>query len=182
MILFEDYPPYYLAYARRLHRWVRGDWQLLPWLLPRVPHAGEGKIPNELSVLDRWKILDNLRRSLLAPALLALLIAGWWWLPGSALVWTLAALAMSATPLVTSGVTALAQRLRGTSLRVAAPSLWSETCRWLLSLVFLPYETLLMLDAIASTLIRLLVTHKRLLQWTTAAHTIPLFSQERSWR
>ncbi len=185
VILFEDYPPYYLAYARRLHRWVRGDWQLLPWLLPRVSHAGEGKIPNELSVLDRWKILDNLRRSLLAPALLALLMAGWWWLPGSALVWTLAALAMSSTPFFTSGVTALAQRLRGTSLRVAAPSLWSEACRCLLSLTFLLCETLFVLDAIASTLVRLLVTHRRLLQWTTAAHTVPFFSQGKlmlNWR
>lgn len=186
VVLYEDYPPGYLAYAHRLHRWVRGDWQLLPWLCPRVPHAGEGKIPNELQVIDRWKILDNLRRSLRTPALLALLIAGWLWLPGSPLVWTLAGLVTSAVPLITSVFTGVTRGLQRPPLSGAASALRVEAARWLLELAFLPYEAVIMVDAIGTTLVRLTISHKRLLQWTTAAHTIRLFGQERkvalTWR
>ena len=177
--LFEDYPPSYLTYARRLHRWARGDWQLLPWLLPKVPHAGEGKIANDLSTLDRWKILDNLRRSLLVPALLALLIAGWLGLPGSAFVWTLATLTTSAMPLIVDIGIGTAQRLGRGSMGSGMRSLLPQIARWLLRLAFLPYETLLIVDAIASTIVRLTITRKRLLQWTTAEHSIRLFSKKR---
>jgi len=178
VILYEDYPSRYLAYTRRLHRWVRGDWQLLPWLLSRVPRADGRKMPNDLSALDRWKILDNLRRSLLAPALLAFLIAGWLWLPGSALVWTLAVMLALAVMVFAGLVTVLIHRLRGALLAWTTYSVWTDALRWLLALVFLPYETLIVLDAIACTLVRLTITRKRLLQWTTAAHTIRLFSKE----
>ena len=178
VVLFESYPPGYLTYAHRLHRWVRGDWQLVPWLLPRVPHAGAGTMPNDLSAVDRWKIVDNLRRSVRVPALLALLIAGWLWLPGSALAWTLVALATSAAPLVTGIATGLAQRLQDPRLGGTGPALRVELARWALALVFLPYEALLMVDAIGTTLVRLTISHKRLLQWTTAAHTIRLFGRE----
>ncbi|MFQ6100929.1 MAG: GH36-type glycosyl hydrolase domain-containing protein [Anaerolineae bacterium] len=178
VILYEDYPSHYLAYTHRLHRWVRGDWQLLPWLLPRVPRADGGRMPNDLSVLDRWKILDNLRRSLLTPALLTLLIAG---LPGSALVWTLVGLLALAMPVFTGAATVLIQGLRRASLAAAAQSVWIEAIRWLLAFVFLLYEALLVVDAIAAALVRLTITHKRLLQWTTAAHTIRLFGKETKW-
>jgi len=178
VILYEDYPSHYLAYTRRLHRWVRGDWQLLPWLLPRVPCADGRRIRSDLSGLDRWKVLDNLRRSLLTPALLALLIAGWMWLPGSALVWTLTGILALAVPVFASMVTVLIQGLRGASLTWAVQSLGIGAFRWLLALTFLPYEAFIMLDAIACTLHRLAITHRRLLQWTTAAHTIRLFGRE----
>ncbi len=178
VVLFEDYPPGYLSYVHRKHRWVRGDWQLLPWLFPRVPRADGGKMPNPLSALDRWKILDNLRRSLRPLALLTFLAAGWLGLPGSPLVWTLAALAMSAAPLVSGTVTQLARRLQGALLVGGAPSLQTDVARWLLSLTFLPYEALIVVDAIGATLVRLLISHQRLLQWTTAAHTIRLLGRE----
>ncbi len=178
VILYEDYPSHYLAYTRRLHRWVRGDWQLLPWLWPRVPCGDGERMPNSLSVLDRWKILDNLRRSLLTPALLALLIGGWLWLPGSALVWTLVGLLALAVPVFSGIVTALIQGLRGASLTGAVQSLGVDAFRWLLALTFLPYEAFIILDAIACTLHRLAITRKRLLQWTTAAHTVRLFGKE----
>ncbi|MDY7079666.1 MAG: glucoamylase family protein [Chloroflexota bacterium] len=177
VVLYEDYPSRYLAYTRRLHRWVRGDWQLLPWLLPRVPHADGGKTPNNLSILSRWKILDNLRRSLLAPALLAMLLAGWLWLPGSALVWTVSVMLALATMVIAGLITLWVRRLRGAE-SWTVQSLWMAVLRWLLALAFLPYETLIMVDAIASTLVRLTITHKRLLQWTTTAHTIRLFGKE----
>jgi len=178
VVLYEDYPSRYLAYTRRLHRWVRGDWQLLPWLFPRVPCAGGGKMPNTLSILDRWKLLDNLRRSLLAPALLALLVAGWLWLPGLALVWTLSVVVTLAMMVFAGLIAALIRRLRGTSFTWSMQSLWIATLRWLLALTFLLHEALIMVDAIATTLVRLTITRKRLLQWTTAAHTIRLFGKE----
>ncbi|MFO7742983.1 MAG: glucoamylase family protein [Anaerolineae bacterium] len=177
VVLFEDYPPTYLSYADRKHRWVRGDWQILPWLLPRVPHAGEGRIPSPLSVLDRWKIFDNLRRSLRAPALLALLVAGWLFLPGSPLVWTLAAVITGGFPLLAGAVTEVARRLQGGPRPGGTAGLGSDVARWLLSLAFLPYETILMIDAIGTTLVRLTISRKRLLQWTTAAHTVRVFGR-----
>ena len=82
VVVYEDYPSHYLAYARRLHRWIRGDWQLVPWLRRRVPGAEGGRLPNRLSGLGRWKIFDNLRRSLFAPILFCFLLAGWSVLPG----------------------------------------------------------------------------------------------------
>jgi len=185
VVLYEDYPPGYLTYEHRMHRWVRGDWQLLPWLLPRVPHAGEGKIRSRLSILDRWKILDNMRRSLLQPALVALLVAGWLWLPGSAWLWTLAGVVALAIPVVSGVIDGIARRPQ-LSLGAAMPSLRVETLRWLLKLAFLLYEAVLMVDAIGTTLVRLAVSHKRLLQWTTSAHTVRLFGKTRklaaSWQ
>ncbi len=83
IVLFEQHPQHYATYARRMHRWVRGDWQLLPWLFPRVPSATGARIANPLAPIDRWKIADNLRRSLVAPCLCILLVAGWTFLPAS---------------------------------------------------------------------------------------------------
>ncbi|MBN1814449.1 MAG: hypothetical protein JXA14_21595 [Anaerolineae bacterium] len=178
VVLYEEYPTHYLAHTGRLHRWVRGDWQLLPWLFPKVPHAGQGTIPNTLSAIDRWKIIDNLRRSLLGLALLALLIAGWLWLPGSTLVWTLAGFLAVAVIVFSSLFSVFRQTFQGATFRSAVKSVWLATLRWLLALVFLPYESIIAADAIASALHRLLFSHKRLLQWTTAAHTIRLFGKE----
>ncbi|MFA5027869.1 MAG: cyclic beta 1-2 glucan synthetase, partial [Candidatus Methylomirabilota bacterium] len=75
--LSEEYPPRYLADVSRRHRWIRGDWQLARWLLPRAPGPDGRPGPNPLSVLSRWKLFDNLRRSLVPPALTLLLLAGW---------------------------------------------------------------------------------------------------------
>ncbi len=83
----DDYPSSVLAHARRQHRWVRGDWQILWWLLPVVP-TRSGWRRNRLPLMARWKIFDNLRRSLMAPATVALLLAGWTVLPGSPITWT----------------------------------------------------------------------------------------------
>ena len=92
--LVDDYPPTVLAHVRRQRRWVRGDWQILLWLFPWVPTA-QGMARNQLPFISRWKILDNLRRSLLPPALLAFLIAGWTFLPGRPVVWTAMALGVT---------------------------------------------------------------------------------------
>src|SRR5437762_13915254 len=93
----DDYPSSVLAYTRRQHRWVRGDWQILWWLFPYVPTRG-GLTRNRLPLISRWKILDNLRRSLLAPAVVALLLGAWAVLPGSPAAWTAAVFAAIAFP------------------------------------------------------------------------------------
>jgi cyclic beta-1,2-glucan synthetase len=170
----EDYPSHPTAYMRRLHRWVRGDWQILPWLFPRVPSEHGELIVNSLSLLDRWKIFDNLRRSLLAVSLVLLTVVGWWWLPGGAW-WT-------AVPLLTVGVPVLLPELASALTRWRSPrgeavfrtSLdrfgWS-TARVLTGVAFLPWQAIIEIDAIVRTLYRLLVSRRHLLQWTSAAAT-----------
>src|SRR5260221_13214939 len=74
--LYEDYPATYEADVARRHRWIRGDWQIARWILPRVP-GPEGSVPNPLSFLSRWKIADNLRRSLLPASIVLLLLFIW---------------------------------------------------------------------------------------------------------
>ena len=94
----DDYPSHFSAFSRRKHRWVRGDWQIIFWLLPRVPDFAGHLSRNPLSTISRWKIIDNLRRSLTEFATFALLISGWLFLPGRAIYWTLAALAIFFLP------------------------------------------------------------------------------------
>jgi cyclic beta-1,2-glucan synthetase len=178
VVLYEDFPPSYLVWAHRLHRWVRGDWQLLPWLLPMVPTADGRRIRSPLSPIDRWKIFDNLRRSLVPPAVMALLLLGWLALPGSPFFWTLAAVLTPAVPLLPGAIGGVFQVRRGTWPRRAFLSLRTGIMRWLLDLAFLPREALLMSDAILTTLIRLTFTRKHLLRWTTAAHAARLFGKE----
>ncbi|HXN30444.1 MAG TPA: glucoamylase family protein, partial [Polyangiaceae bacterium] len=158
IVLFEDYPVHYAAYARRMHRWLRGDWQLLPWLFPWVPSARRTALPNPLALIDRWKIVDNLRRSLAKPMLLLLFVAGWIALPGDPRVWTLGTIVASLAPVLHSVAT-------GRRRRVA------NFARGALELSFLAYEAAVVVDAVARVLVRMLVTRKHLLQWTSAANT-----------
>ena len=102
--LFDDFPARYHAYARREQRWVRGDWQLLPWLGHNVP-TGRGRRSNPLPLLERWKLLDNMRRSLVPPAFVLLLTLGWTVLPGSPWLWTAAALALMSVALIQAVLT-----------------------------------------------------------------------------
>jgi cyclic beta-1,2-glucan synthetase len=178
VMLYEDYPTHYLTYAYRLHRWIRGDWQLLPWLMPHVPHKANGKIPNKLSVLDRWKIIDNLRRSLVNPATLVFILGGWFFLPGPSLIWMALALSTFAFSVVAGAITAL--RAQGTDQypETTARPIQQAALRALFEIIFLPHETLIIVDAIVTTLVRLTITRKRLLQWVTAAHTINIFGRE----
>jgi hypothetical protein len=80
VLLYDEYPSRYTDISRR-HRWIRGDWQIAPWLLPRVPGADGRRVRNLISDLSRWKILDNLRRSLVPAAMMVVLLSGWL-LPG----------------------------------------------------------------------------------------------------
>ena len=173
IVLYEDYPPHYLINVRRSHRWVRGDWQLLPWLFSRVP-AGTGPMPNSLPLIARWKIADNLRRSLVSPLLLLFFVAAWTILPGSPLVWTLFGIVTSAVSLLSSSTAALVRLTQGDRASAVTRRLWYSVIRWALQLAFLPYEALLATHAITITLWRVYVSRKHLLEWVTSARTTRL--------
>src|SRR5581483_6186982 len=166
------YPSSVLAHARRQHRWVRGDWQILWWLLPFVPSRA-GVQRNRLPIIARWKILDNLRRSLVPPATVALRVAGWTALPGSPLAWTAAALASLALPILVVGVEALAGPSRQQSwpvfARAVVDDLKTAAARSGLQLAFVANQAYERLHAIVVTLVRLGVTRHRLLEWETMA-------------
>ena len=86
--IVEDYPSRYAVYCRRKHRWARGDWQTAPWILPRIADRFGRELPNALQLISRWKIVDNLRRAVYEPVMLALLLAGWLFLPRGPVFWT----------------------------------------------------------------------------------------------
>jgi len=170
--VMDDYPSHYSAQNRRKHRWVRGDWQILRWLLGRVPNDSGQLVHNPTSNISRWKIFDNLRRSLVEPATFLLLIAGWLWLPGTARYWTAATLLIVIVPVVVqflfSMVRASVAEQRGyvrQAIRDSLVLLFSTA----LNFALLAHQTLLMIDAIVRSLVRSFVTGKRLLEWETAA-------------
>ena len=182
IVLYEEYPSRYLVYYRRLRRWIRGDWQLLPWLFPIV-RTQNGLARNRLSIINLWKIFDNLRRSLLPPTLLALLVAGWLFLPGSPLVWTLLVLIPSALPLAAQVVRHGRRNLGRLTFKQLIEPTRLPLIRWVLGILFLPHEVLLMLSAIGITIARLFILRKHMLQWTTAAHVARSVrnTQYRTW-
>ncbi|MBB2497492.1 GH36-type glycosyl hydrolase domain-containing protein [Aquipseudomonas ullengensis] len=166
--LYEEHPARYSADCKRRHRWMRGDWQLLPWLLPWTPKPQGGVERNRLNALARWKILDNLRRSLEPAAFLAMLLWGWFAID-QALPWTLAVLALVLTQPLLSALLELLRKPHdiplGQHLHATSGSAALHFSRALLSLVWLPFEAALSLDAISRSLWRMLVSRKRLLQW-----------------
>ena len=170
IVLYEGFPADYVEYMRRWHRWVRGDWQLLPWLARQVPGAGDRRFANRLSALDRWKIFDNLRRSLVPVSLLALATAGWLLLPGSPWVWTILTVAVPGAYLFADLVTGLAGGRRRGAVRSLMRRLVDHAGRWFLALAFLVSDATTAIDAIARTLWRLAVSRRGLLEWTSAAH------------
>ncbi|HET7426875.1 MAG TPA: glucoamylase family protein, partial [Gemmatimonadales bacterium] len=172
VIVYDDYPSRYLTFARRKHRWIRGDWQLLPWLTPTVPGPG-GPERNRLSFLSRWKIVDNLRRSLTELAQLAFFVAGWTLLDVSPLRWTLLGIGAVAAPWVVSILLAVLRPPFDKSWRAyyAAVGRDAETSvrQIALALVFLPHQAFVSADAIARTLWRLAISHRHMLEWRTAS-------------
>ena len=168
VVFFEDYPTHPLAQLLRAQRWIRGDWQLLPWLV-RPSAGGLERLPTMKSVIGRWKIFDNLRRSLLAAALVALLTAGWLALPGPPALWTILAVATLAAPTVLGIAVSLA-RGPDDGVRSVAGDAATASLRITLALAFLPVEAAMSLRSILVTLWRVYVSRKHLLQWTTAAN------------
>ncbi len=173
IVLLDDHPAKYDAWAKRLHRWTRGDWQIARWLLPRVPNAERVQVRNVLPLISKWKIFDNLRRSLVAPTLILWLVAIWTILPGRPVILTIFALLVVAFPVYAPATTRLFSRPRAVPWIRHWSHLWSDFTlnarRVALTLVFLPHEAWLELDAIARVAYRKLISGKHLLEWTTAA-------------
>ncbi len=171
--LLDDYPTSYDAYAKRLHRWTRGDWQILRWLFPTVPDENRHKTRNTLPLISRWKILDNLRRSLVAPSLLLWLVASCTLFPGSPLVWCLFVFLTIAFPVYLHVTTGLLIHPRGIPWTSHFWSVWGDfrtnTAQVALSFVLLPHQAWLMCDAIIRTIYRQLISRKKLLEWVSAA-------------
>jgi cellobiose phosphorylase len=172
--VYDDYPTRYLTYTRRKHRWTRGDWQLLPWLGPRV-RSPRGPAPNTLAVLSRWKIFDNLRRSTVEIAQVAFFIAGWLILPGSPLRWTAIGLGAIAAPWILSLLFAVLNPPFDRSWRAYYASVLhdAETSAQQvgLAVAFLAHQAWVSADAFVRTLWRLFVSRRKLLEWQTFSGT-----------
>ena len=172
--LYEEYPSSYLADIRRRHRWIRGDWQIASWLLPKVPgprneaSGQSSQLGNSLSLLSRWKLLDNLRRSMVPLALAAFLLIAWSSLP-NAWFWSAAAIGFLLIPAVSAFFWSLSKKPDDVFFRQHLLSLLrSSTQHFIhasLSLIFLPYEAWINLDAILRTQWRILISRRRLLEW-----------------
>lgn len=171
VMLYEEYPSRYNADVSRRHRWIRGDWQLVRWLLPNVPGPDARLKKNPLSWLSQWKLFDNLRRSLVPAALILLLLSGWTVLP-SAWFLTLAVLGIILIPALIASLLELLQKpddvLLGQHLAASLHSAGRGFAKAAFTLVCLPYEAFFSLDAIMRTGWRMLVTRKRLLEWSTS--------------
>jgi cyclic beta-1,2-glucan synthetase len=171
----DDYPASYIAYSARQHRWVRGDWQIARWLWRTVPDSSGRAVPNTLPVISRWKILDNLRRSLIPPSLVLLLAAGWTILPGSPSLWTTLVLLVLTFPAYIQVARSLASHVSGVPLRehlrAERDTMLTSLRQAVFSAIILAHQSVVMLDAIGRALVRQLVTRRGLLEWTTADRT-----------
>jgi cellobiose phosphorylase len=166
--LYEEHPARYAADVKRRFRWIRGDWQLAGWLMPRAPGPAGRRLHNPLSALSRWKLFDNLRRSLVPAALILLLLLGWtvFSSPG---FWTLVVLGVLLIPPLLETLPDILRKPAdmGTGQHVSAVTgaAGQRAVQALFFLATLPHEAFYSMDAILRTLARLLVTRRRLLEW-----------------
>ncbi len=166
--LYEEYPAEYRVDVSRRRRWIRGDWQIAGWLRSKVPAGEGGYQKNVLSYLSQWKIFDNLRRSLVPAALTVTLVAGWTMLD-PAWLWTLFLAGILLIPAAGAVFADLCRKpgdvLPGDHLRSIRRQMKRHGLQILFTVVCLPYEAFYSLDAILRTGWRMLVSHKRLLEW-----------------
>ncbi len=172
VMVYDDAPASYVGSATRTHRWIRGDWQLLPWLRRMVP-GRDGPERNRLSVISRWKILDNLRRSIVELTQLLFVLAGWTILPGSVLHWTLLGLGALVAPWASVLTRAIVQPPRDKSWRTYYAAVGQDAIvsgqQAMVALIFLPHRAWLSVDAIVRTLYRVFVSKRQLLEWQSAS-------------
>ncbi len=164
--LYEQFPYDYTSYSKRQHRWIRGDWQIASWIFRRVPDgAGQERVLNPLTLINRWKILDNLRRSVLSPWALVFLVWSWTFNASPIAASTLVAVILL-VPLFFQLLRRLAQRWRGDVRALHEAS--SDLNRAIVMAAFLPHQAYLALDAIVRGCYRLWVSRRHLLEWQTA--------------
>ncbi|MEO7711606.1 MAG: glucoamylase family protein [Gemmatimonadaceae bacterium] len=170
--VFDDYPTRYLTATRRMHRWIRGDWQLLPWLVSEIP-GPRGRGVNPLAPVSRWKMLDNMRRSVTPVLALAWLVAGWTVLPNAGVSWSLTMLAAFAFPWYAPLLVAAVRPPRGESwwpyYAGLLHDLSSSAQQFAIAIVMLPHQALLAADGIVRTIYRVTVSQSRMLEWQTAS-------------
>lgn len=170
--LYEEYPPNYLADVSRRRRWIRGDWQLIPWLMPYVPGFDNQSERNPISILSRWKILDNLRRSLVPLSLTCMFVLGWSIL-SPAWLWTLSAIAIILVPPLIFSILEAFRKPDDVLLRQHIAATMTSAARQLSQSLFvlacLPYEAIYSLTAIFQTIVRMTFTHRKLLAWNPSA-------------
>ena len=171
----EEYPSRYDVAAARQHRWARGDWQLLPWMMGLVRGSLGRKDFTALPALGLWKMFDNLRRTLSPPAALVALLVGWTLPLASAFAWTGFVLFVIALPTILPVAAALLPRHAGITARSHLGALGQDivaaASQTALLVIFLPHQAWLMADALGRTLFRLFVSRRRLLEWMTAAQS-----------
>ena len=170
--LVESYPTKYSSVSARLYRWSRGDWQLMPFLFNKIP-GRDGKIKNPISLLSKWKIFDNLRRTAIPPALMILFALGLSVLPGSSLIWLSYVAVTLLSPLITSTMNYLMsgglfiERIK--SYMPVIIGLKALLYQVILTFIFLPYQAYTMTKAALVTLWRIYVSKKNTLEWITSA-------------
>jgi cyclic beta-1,2-glucan synthetase len=171
--LFDEFPSNYLVSTVRQHRWARGDWQLLPWILGRARDAKGRRRRDSMPGIARWKMIDNLRRTLSAPLTLATLVVAWTLPAVSAGVWTAFVLAAVIVPEALPVLAGLRPQRPGISkrshLRAVGGDVALAVAHVCLGIAFLAHQASLMVDAILRTLVRVYATRMNLLEWTTAA-------------
>ncbi len=170
--VYEEYPSRYDEDVRRRYRWIRGDWQLWRWVLPGAPGRDGRRSRNPLPALGRWKLFDNLRRSLTPAALVGLLLVAWAVL-SPVWGWTLAGMGCLLLPALVASLPGLLQKpadvLLTQHLTAGARAAGRQVAQALLTLACLPYEAFFSLDAALRTMARTLVTRRHLLEWTPSA-------------
>ena len=170
--LVDSYPSKYLSFMARLHRWIRGDWQLIPWLGRRVRNRNNERIRNPLSCVSLWKITDNLRRSLVTPSYLILILLGTSILPGNGNFWICFALLAQGMPLILNFLEQVRMRVKYDRIKRYRPSFFGiKSClfQFILSVVFLPYQAVRELNAVLVTLYRVFISGRNMLEWVTSA-------------
>jgi cyclic beta-1,2-glucan synthetase len=183
--LYETYPARYSDDVSRRHRWIRGDWQLAGWLLPRVPAANGKREPNPLSALSLWKLFDNLRRSVVAPVLTAMLLICWALLPAP-WFWSAAVLSVIFVPTFVSALVGLVEKPHDMRWRQHLGAGFNSVKVMFghaaLQAVFLPYEAWFSLDAIVRTGWRMLVSRRNLLEWRPSGLARSSANMETNWQ
>jgi len=180
--LLDDYPQTYRSSFERTHRWTRGDWQLIPWLWPFTRDEKHSRVRNQLPYISRWKLLDNLRRSLVAPTVFSCLILTWFALPGSTWFWTGLILLIYLFSPIAQAIFDLLSRFTDPrhhrSLSELLDLFRKSLIQFFFCILFLAHQSFIQVDAIIRVLYRSVISNKKMLEWAPAVHSETLTDLE----